>query len=49
MVQKVVFLTKYQKRSLDQSFFPKALLMFGNASKRVRTCFNTLQAQVCAP
>ena len=49
MVKKVGFLTKYQKRSLDQSFIPKALLLFGNASKRARTCFNTLQAQVCVP
>ena len=47
MVKKVGFLTKYQKRSLDQSFIPKAILLFGNASKRARTCFNTQQAQVC--
>ena len=35
--------------SLRQSVTPRTLLMFGNASKRARTCPNTHQAQVCAP
>ena len=40
---------------LQKNHFPwggqnsRTLLMFGNASKRARTCSNTQQVQVCAP